>query len=123
MLLWAHNQLPVDEYLYFWRSGRRKIEQIQRDSSNFQRLFGELLAERLISEDDVSALQENFAATNRQTLNLIPGLGVKYRWPRAEAIQLDVARRFASVVKERIDEAMGTWSERLKFGLPASLGA
>lgn len=112
-LVWAATKESVEEYINYWRAKKKPISQVQRN--NFITLFQELKNECLISEEDVSKLEENFINSKRQTLNLCPGLKLEFSWSKSKAIELDSKGHFEEEVKLRIHEAIGTWGQQLEF--------
>jgi hypothetical protein len=113
-LHWANTSLPLKQYVEFWQSGTRPIQQTKRDVTDFRQLFNELMEARLITAQDVQKLETHFSDTDRQTINVCPGIGLAFQWSREEACALDFKSHFCSVVEGKIHEALATWGQPLR---------
>ena len=115
-LHWAYTELAVNEYIELWKSGKMEISTLYPDDSgDYRHNWVSLLAQKLISSNDVKPLQEVSTETNRKKINMSPGLLVSYGWSAEQAVQLDRDTTFVREVKERIYEATETWDEVPEF--------
>jgi len=110
-LHWCEPQLSLNEYITFWLKNRDKIRQFQRNE--FQSLFQMLLGAKLISEADLGELNRHFTETNRNSLNLCPGLALHCSWPKGRAVDLDTVDSFKGEVRSQIVEALALWGQSL----------
>ncbi|MFB5166080.1 hypothetical protein V2P11_09765, partial [Parageobacillus toebii] len=75
----------------------------------YQSFIDELIRQNMMTPDDKHKLADLFDKTERQTLNVCPGLYFGYQWPKTEAIKLDSAGQLTDAIKEKIQEAARTW--------------
>ena len=115
-LHWAYTELAVNEYIELWKSGKMEILALHPDDSgDYRHNWDSLLAQKLISSEDVKPLQKVSTETRRKRISMSPGLLVSYRWSAEQAVQLDRDGAFTREVKERIREATETWDEVPEF--------
>jgi hypothetical protein len=104
-------KLNLQEYLDYWAS--EEIVQARRDSNGFQNLFHQLLGQRLVDENDLSSLNENFTRTKRDHINVCPGFEVTFSWKRGDANRLDRKGCLCDEVRIKANEALETWGQTL----------
>lgn len=109
-LVWANTGLSVEEYLRKQKADPM-CRQIQREA--FHDEFSSMLKDGLISSSDLSDLQQKLIDTRRQSANIIPGVGLFFRWTRAESERLDDKGQFVDAVRQRIQQALATWGRSL----------
>lgn len=112
--LWGTTPLSVsvDEYIEFWKSNEMEIAALwPDDSGSYLHNWNWLVANELISPDDVEPLKEKTTDTNFPWFAMSPGLAISYEWSAKQAVQLDRDDAFVREVKERIREVTETWGE------------
>jgi hypothetical protein len=112
-LVWAETRLSVQDYFDFWNHHKEKIRQFKRDDPEFQCLFRELRDQGLISDEDIPKLVKQFLESKRDHLNVCPGFKVMFEWLLTEAEQTDVAGKFVSLVKSKMQDVLSTWGQTL----------
>ena len=111
-LHWAKTPIAVSDYIALWKSGEIEIASLYRDDSgDYQHNWERLITKGLISQDDVTHLQQVTTDTKRDRISMSPGLALSYSWSAERARQLDRDGAFTKKVKERIREATETWDE------------
>lgn len=111
-LAWATTTLTVSDYIKYWKSNHEeKIISFYPDVGSFRHNWEQLIADGLISQADVTPLEEVSTQTKRDYISMSPGLGVCYTWPEKLASQFDLNGDFIKEVKQRIREATETWGE------------
>ncbi|EZP77673.1 hypothetical protein H839_08569 [Parageobacillus genomosp. 1] len=107
-LLYPTTRVGIRDYIEFWKD--KEIKQLNKAKINEYQLFiNELIQHNMMTPDDKNKLVELFDNTERQTLNVCPGLYFGYRWSKSEAIKLDSAGQLTDAIKEKIQEATRTW--------------
>lgn len=112
-LVWASRAMPLGDYITFWLNSFDLIRRETRDERGFRDLFQSLCEKGLISEDNISELESKFTNTNRNHVNICPGLNLSYCWPRNDACELDKKGKLVDDVKSRVLEALATWNQTL----------
>ena len=108
----ANTPLAVNEYIELWKSGEMEILALSRDDfDSFRHNWNRLVAQGLISPDDVEPLEEKTTKKNYPRIFMSPGLSISYTWLAKQAAQLDRDGTFVREVKERIREVTETWGE------------
>jgi len=110
-LVRTNTQMSVVEYVDYWVKHQGDLQQVSRE--RFASFFDHLVNEGLAVPEDRSEFERRFLNTERQRLNVCPGLGVSRQWTLEEAAELDDAGRFVNAVRLRIEEALATWDGRL----------
>jgi hypothetical protein len=83
--------------------------------NEFNVVWSKLKKNRLLIDEDFAELAKLFDNTNRDHVNVIPGLGMEYSWNSGEAEELDRRGEIESVVKGKIYEAFFTWGQEPKI--------
>ena len=102
-LVWAETGLSTREYLLYWKKRIDGLSQVKR--KDFNRLFDEFRKDKLVSSKDKIKLKEEFLKTKRQTMNICPGIQMKYEWSKPLAIEFDKRGQFSASVKAKIEQA------------------
>ncbi len=126
-LVWARSKLGLEEYLQHWLEHRDDIHQIKRDDSSdshvFHDFFYKLLADKLITESDIKKLEDEFSATRRNSINICPGISMRFSWSKNKAQEIDSKKgAFCKAIRDKIKEAMETWDKQLEELIPANAG-
>jgi hypothetical protein len=109
-LYWAENDLmPVLEYVDYWVAeiSHDRLHQIVRDE--WQSCFDRWVKDRILSERDVRRFNAEVGQTRIPTLNVCPGINLRYAWPGDSAISLDDDDSFLPELNQRIRQATGIW--------------
>lgn len=107
-LFYPTTRAGIRDYIEFWKV--RKIKQLNKSNMDeYQSFIDELIRQNMMTPDDKHKLADLFDKTERQTLNVCPGLYFGYQWPKTEAIKLDSAGQLTDAIKEKIQEAARTW--------------
>jgi hypothetical protein len=106
-LVWSSVGMSLEEYLAFWKKESETLNQVKR--ADFSKLFVQHEKLKLISKEDKEKLEAEFIETKRQTINICPGVKIKYKWPKLKATELDDRKMFVSDVKSHIDSALDSW--------------
>lgn len=112
-LHWATASLPIIEYLEYWSKHQDKIAQYKKIDGGFQAVISWLTSEHLIGKVDVEAIRKHFVETNRNSINVNPGIKMIYTWMKDEAIELDDKGVFAEEATRVIESALSSWGEKL----------
>jgi len=54
-----------------------------------------------------------FTQSKRQTLNVCPGVRLRFSWQLAKAERLDSREAFLTEIREKIDEVLSAWRQSL----------
>jgi hypothetical protein len=111
--VWAdkNHTLPMKQYLEYWKDNIASIKQIKREPDGFQSYISQMQEAGLISQQELPELEKHFIQTQRQTMNVCPGIALRYFWPIEEAESLDKEEKFKDQVALRIQEALATWKQ------------
>lgn len=113
-LVWSQPDLSTEQYIDFWLSKRRSIQQEKREADvGFHRLFETLQEQHLITQSDWTELEENFQNTERESINICPGLELTYGWTKELACQLDDCGEFGETLKNKIGDALRAWQQTM----------
>lgn len=101
---WAAPNLSLSDYWRFWRTsrGRSWLRKVRREQ--YDELIEELLGAGVVRETDEAAFRAQFVETGRDSVNVCPGLTLKYGIPLQEAAELDAREQLASFIAERFSE-------------------
>ena len=106
-LVWTNVKIDIYKYVDYWINNKDSLNQVQRN--DFQSFFSKMKNEGMISDNDWEGINNNIINTKMQTINVCPGIGLIYEWPKKNAIDLDKGDRFVDVFKEKVKEAMDSW--------------
>lgn len=106
-LVWSNVGISLEEYLAYWKKESATLNQVKR--ADFQKLFGKYEKLQLILKEDKDKLEKEFLGTKRQTVNICPGVKMKYKWSKLKATAFDDKKLFVNEVKSHIDSGLGTW--------------
>ena len=115
-MYWPEARVNLACYLSFWSEKSAIIQKWDREY--FEEVFTALKAVGQLSQRGVDELRRLFVTSNRNSLNLCPGLELLYRWPTDEASRLDAAGLFMTSLRARLIEAFSSWKQPLPL-LPA----
>jgi len=111
-LVWSQPDLSTQQYIEFWRTRQRSIQQEKRDlDGGFHGLFSSLREQHLITQSDLGELEENFQNTERGFINICPGLELTFGWNKELACELDDRGKFGEALENKIKEALRTWQQ------------
>jgi len=104
-------QMDVLEYVEYWGKHRGDLAQVQRD--NFDAFFNKLVDDGLATLHDRTEFDRRFTNTERQTINVCPGLTISRRWSLDDARDLDDAGQLVPTVRSALMEALSAWGGSL----------
>jgi hypothetical protein len=109
-LLWVKGDIPLNEYLIYWKGiikGNR-LNQIKKE--DWEEYLKTLLSKRIMSENDRSEFNKKFSGKGYPKLNTCPGVEMSYTWDKNTAIDMDDKDKFCEEVSKRIQEALKCWT-------------
>ena len=109
-LVWSSVGMSLEEYLAYWKKENAALNQVKR--AGFSELFAQLEKLKLISNEGKEKLKTEFLDTKRQTMNICPGVTIKYKWSRLKATEFDNRKVFVKEVENHIDSALSTWRSK-----------
>lgn len=99
-LVFSNPQGDRKEPLNYFKYWKDNIEAIcQYRESEFDELFKKLKKDKIITANDEEELKKEFVETNRDHINLVPGVKLFYKFPLKEAVKLDEEARFITQLK------------------------
>lgn len=102
-LFWTKCQLSFEEYWAFWSTHKDWIRQWRRDQ--FEDLFQDLVRAGLAAADDRAGFDRHVLNTGRTTINVCPGLTLRWWLPIEEAATLDQRGVLEGAVRRAIESA------------------
>jgi len=108
-LYWGQTDLPLEEYVEYWKNqvATEGLAQVPREQ--WEGYFGTLLSQRIISGRDVDGINELVTPTAMSTLNICPGISIRYSWAREDAIKLDDGDLFLNEFLKRVNDVLNVW--------------
>jgi len=109
-------KVHLKEYMGYWLKQMQQHFQTNAgdNKSGFLKAFDNLIHAGLASENDRADFNKHFKDTKRTTMNICPGLRIKYEWTLGDAEKMDKENRFASNVKQRFNEGLSAWREAIE---------
>ncbi|NLG80417.1 MAG: hypothetical protein GX492_11450 [Firmicutes bacterium] len=105
-LVWSSAQIQWDDYYDYWYRANQNGRIRQYRQPEFTGLFDQLLCDKQITNHDRAQLDQAFVNTNRDHVNVCPGMAFVYTWDAADASHLDNQGSFESDVRHKLDSAM-----------------
>lgn len=121
--VWTAVMIPLGDYLQYWLkriSTLTAVKAADRKKNEFVSAFNVLVEAKMADEADRKDFIRYFMETNRTTMNICPGLAVKFDWSLDEAEKLDAAEGgFLAVVRNRLAEGLAAWGAEIKVQDPS----
>lgn len=116
---YPHVCMSLRNYLDLWKRQPTQIRQYgifrEPKCEGFFGAFIHLWKELgLISIEDVGDVERLTLGSKRKTVNVCPGLNLYYRWPLAQAVQLDEECRFVDDVRTKLQHAFFSWGQHIE---------
>ncbi|WP_353892465.1 hypothetical protein PRVXH_001811 [Proteinivorax hydrogeniformans] len=110
-LLWTSVSASLYSYLTFWKNEVLNNNLKQRNRTDWGEYFNLLEKNKMLNDNDLTAINEKIIKTKMQKLNICPGVAFKYTWSKEEAIGIDNKSpgAFKSELLRRIKEVLSTW--------------
>ncbi len=102
----------MQDYYSFWKENVNRIDQYGKEE--IRTLLSELDRLKLIILKN-DELDTQIFKTNRDRINVCPGLGLSYEYPAEKAKALDSMDNLIDDIKERIREGLGILETPIKF--------
>jgi hypothetical protein len=102
-LLWTTCKLTFEEYWAFWSTHKDWIRQWRREE--FEALFEALVGAQLAVTGDRAEFDRHVVNTERTTINLCPGLTMRWWLPIEDAATLDQRGGLEGAIRQAIDDA------------------
>jgi hypothetical protein len=114
-LLWpSGGRVSTQQYLEYWKQHQDEIRQERRGKADYSTLLSRLSDVGMIGDDDVRDFRREFTDTKRNTVNVCPGVTLRFSWKLLEAEILDDRGEFVAQVSGRITEALSLWDQELE---------
>jgi len=91
-------------YIKYWKKAHENGEIRQFKEKEFADLVEKLIEEKMISRLEEEKIQKEFVDTNRDHINLAPGVKFSYDIPLEKAIKWDEEDKLVSKIKKRCDD-------------------
>lgn len=103
-LLYLDGSVTLEEYIYYWKEEYPTLKQVQRgeNESGFKKHFKMLEDNKIIDSSAHRQIEKKIYHTKRSSLNICPGLGIKYSWKLEDAINLDENNKFKKDFEEKL---------------------
>jgi hypothetical protein len=102
----------LDRYIAYWRDHPDEIGRVYRGDDDFAAFSGKMLTLGFMDhEEDGETFAKNFPQTQRQFLNVCPGVEFKYQWTARDACELDSKEQFVANVRKKLQAAFNTWGQ------------
>lgn len=111
-LVYPTTKLNVRDYWNYWKSEAEQLRQQGREE--WGSFFRSLIENGNASIEDEAGFHEKFTDTQRTTMNVCPGLFLRYEIPLDEAVKMDIEGELCQFVKTKISKM----AEGLKITLP-----
>ena len=108
-LLWTNTSLSVENYISYWISKIKNNELNQVVRADWQKYLNSLLKSNILTQDDIRNFEDTINCYKYPNLNICPGVGLKYKWAKAEVLNLDNKNTFVNTVKKLIEEVLLCW--------------
>lgn len=112
-LVYSSKKLDPGAYIDYWQDHRDLIGQASGDDTTMKAPVDRLLEDGLLTEEDVEQFRKEFLETNRNHVNINPGINFQHRWPLEEARQLDDRGQFTVEFRETVNPVLGLWGQSL----------
>lgn len=112
-LVWADSRLGVSDYLELFSSGQEPFGQMPSAPASLEPLLEHWVEIGLMRSADREDVRKHFVETNRETVNVIPGLSVHRDWPLEEIIALENESRLESECVRLVNEALACWGQSI----------
>jgi hypothetical protein len=107
--VWTTGDIPVDDYVNYWREHIGSAAQIRRQ--DWTKYLAKLTKLRIATEADRQSFRRDFTDTKRNSATPRPGLSIARSWPLESAALLDDKNQFAPRVREALNAALGALGE------------
>jgi hypothetical protein len=101
---WAKTSLPVKKYCDYWVNEIGATRELSRPE--WETYWAKLESAQIVEATGKEAFDADFTNTQRQKAHPRPGLFCEYRWPLAEAQQLDAHGKFVEKVRDRLNQML-----------------
>jgi hypothetical protein len=112
-LVYSSSEIGLAEYIDYWKRHRSLIGQTRGDEQMNRRVRG-LLDDGLLTNGDYAEFDQAFLQTEREHVNVNPGLNFIHWWPLEVARDRDdESDQFVADVREAFNDVLGLWGQRL----------
>ncbi|HHT48026.1 MAG TPA: hypothetical protein GXZ98_01865 [Firmicutes bacterium] len=103
-LMHTKGRIKTEEYLRYWQRNVDSLRQIKRDE--FRDFFERMLEMGIVLADDFSVFKADVLDTNRNFVNVCPGIYMEFKWDKEQAIKTDARDQFVEEVRDKIEDAL-----------------
>lgn len=113
-LVWTEAQKPatMNEYLAYFESG--DYGQSEVDAEKLKARFDNWVNRRFASSNSWNEIEERFINTEREKINIIPGIDIHREWSLKEILELEKSGNLVNYLISQIDVALQTWGQAFR---------
>lgn len=103
-LLTLKTHLSPEEYLRFWKENYKDLKQIKKE--NFAEYFLDMVSKNIFSREQFEEFSAVVLNKNYPNLNICPGLLIKFKWDKNQAIVMDEKGIFEKDFKDKVNRVL-----------------
>lgn len=115
-LIYSSSERTLEPYLDYWLDRRHMIRRVE-GAAEMRNMVYQLYEDGWLADEDLEAFEQKFELTNRNYVDVCPGVRIETEWPIEEARRLDDGEgQFVEEVRERFEAVLGLWGQQLPAG-------
>lgn len=103
-LVWLAPRINPFDYINFWQNKKQMIRQYRRE--NFQELYDFLSSNGMLKDTELEDVHDHFDKTNRNHINLCPGLQITYKMPIDDALKYESMGNLPEQITQLVNQAL-----------------